>query len=240
MNYVKSDLTDLAHGFFTRDGGVSKGAFATLNVKNGIGDNDENVDQNRFRCARLLDLNAKNLVFLNDLDHSNKIAVADLFDAGSEINGYDGVITLDKDVAVGLSVADCLPIIFTDQKGSFAGVIHAGWRGLKNGVIEAMTDKIITGFGIKAKDVIAIIGPSVAPESYEVKNDVAVQFNQKYIHVDNVIITLDMWAIAEDKLKKAGIQQIDNLKINTMVDERFYSYRRSKTETGRFMAMISL
>jgi YfiH family protein len=142
--------------------------------------------------------------------------------------------------------ADCLPVLLCDRSGSVVAAVHAGWRGLCDGVIEAA----ITNMAVQPPDILAWLGPAIGPQAFEVGPEVRQQFIDKEAEAEIAFSALgnkwlcDIYAIAQQRLRKAGVSQIYGGGINenfcTYTDKaRFFSYRRDQI-TGRMASLIWL
>jgi hypothetical protein len=195
--------------FTTRRGGVSEGPFASLNLGLATDDEDERVRVNRERV--LARTGAARLAQGYQV-HGTAIAV----DAEARVEA-DGQVTTRPGVAAIVLTADCLPVALAGPES--IGVVHAGWRGLAEGVLEA---------GVAATGAVAAaIGPGIGPCCYEVGDDVRAVFG-------TTERTLDLKAVARARLRAAGVAEIHDCGLCTACDaERFFSHRRDRGVTGR-------
>jgi YfiH family protein len=159
-------LPGIAHGFFTRDGGVSSGLYATLNVGLGSQDARDAVIENRARVARALGV-ADHALAMPYQVHSPDVVVVEEPWPHGEGPHADAVVTARPGLAVGVATADCGPILFADAKGHAVGAAHAGWKGAFGGVIEA-TVAAMERLGAARGDIVAVLGPTISAEAYEV------------------------------------------------------------------------
>ena len=195
--------------FTTRRGGVSEGAFASLNLGLWTDDDSGCVQLNRERVqaqAGVARLAQGRQV------HGTRVVVD-----GEGIEEADGQVTTKPGVAALVLVADCLPVALAGSEG--VGVVHAGWRGLAAGVLET---------GVEAAGAVcAAIGPGIGPCCYEVGDDVRAVFG-------TTERTLDLKAIARARLEAAGVRDVHDCGLCTSCDaERFFSHRRDRGVTGR-------
>jgi polyphenol oxidase len=195
--------------FTTRRGGVSEGAFASLNLGLWTDDDSDNVRVNRERVRE--QAGAQRLAQGRQV-HGARIVV----DAAG-IEEADGQVTTVHDVAAVVLTADCLPVALVGPGA--VGMVHAGWRGLAAGVLEA---------GVAATGAVAAaIGPGIGPCCYEVGDDVRAVFG-------TTERTLDLKAIARERLRAAGVEAVHDCGLCTACDaERFFSHRRDRGVTGR-------
>ena len=214
---------DLA--FTTRQGGVSEGPFESLNLGLKTDDEPERAEENRRRACAALGADPAALT-LNYQVHSATVNRAVAASRGVE---GDALWTDEPGVPIAALTADCLPIGLarTNGTGPALAVVHAGWRGLLGGVIQ---NAVATLGG----DVAAIVGPAIGPCCYEVGDEVAApyrdRFGDRVLHGRN----LDLWQAAELALREAGCERVERLDLCTAHDEeRFFSHRRDRGRTGR-------
>jgi YfiH family protein len=195
--------------FTTRRGGVSEGPFASLNLGLWTDDDVGRVRDNRERVRE--QAGVERLAQGRQV-HGTRVVVD-----GQGVEEADGQVTTEAGVAAVVLVADCLPVALAGSEG--VGVVHAGWRGLAAGVLEA---------GVEAAGAVcAAIGPGIGPCCYEVGDDVRAVFGATER-------TLDLKAIARARLEAAGVREIHDCGLCTSCDaERFFSHRRDRGVTGR-------
>jgi YfiH family protein len=195
--------------FTTRRGGVSDGPFASLNL--GLW-TDDDVGRVRDNCERVREQAGVERLAQGRQVHGTRVVVD-----GQGVEEADGQVTTEAGVAAVVLVADCLPVALAGSEG--VGVVHAGWRGLAAGVLEA---------GVEAAGAVcAAIGPGIGPCCYEVGDDVRAVFGATER-------TLDLKAIARARLEAAGVREIHDCGLCTSCDaERFFSHRRDRGVTGR-------
>ncbi|WP_198372268.1 peptidoglycan editing factor PgeF [Roseomonas rosulenta] len=162
-------LPGLAHGFFTRRGGVSGGGFAALNCSLSGRDDPDAVRENRRRAADALGLPGTALVGLTQV-HGDAVAVLDEPWPEDARPQADAVVTRRPGLALGIVTADCAPVLFADTAAGVIGAAHAGWRGAVAGVLEATVDAMVA-IGARRGRIVAAIGPCIRQPSYEVAAD---------------------------------------------------------------------
>lgn len=248
ITYYTSSLLrefNVKHAWFTRGGGVSTGKYRSLNFKNGTGDSADNVELNRKRACLVAGFDPEKLVFANGLKHSNKSKLVTLSDAGEDINGFDALVCSTSDVPIGLSVADCVAVFLSDVDGTVVSVIHVGWRGLVEGVIQHTVNKI-SSLGIRYSNIIAAIGPANQVETYEFSEEDLKPLNRVFPEQEIIKRVSSKWYVdvprgCELKLRDCGVSKIDNLGINSFLNRKeFFSFRGEKPVTGRNGAVVSL
>jgi YfiH family protein len=246
-----SAIKGIRHAFFTRDGGVSQGLYATLN--GGIGSNDapERVGENRARMAAALGVAPDRLLSLYQI-HSPKIVVAQTPWTREARPRADAVVTQVPGLALGVSTADCGPVLFADPQVGVIGAAHAGWRGALNGVLEA-TVAAMEKLGARRGQMTVALGPMIRQPNYEVGPEFVDRFiaadpdNRRYFQSsarDNHAM-FDLAGYVTRQLERAGIVQIEDLGVCTYAEpERFYSYRRAtqraEPDYGRHINAIAL
>ena len=246
---------DVRHAFFTRQGGVSKGLFAALNVGLGSGDAPDHVRENRRRAAQLFDLEENALLTTYQV-HSPKVKIVEEpWLPGKAAPQVDAMATRRRGLALGILTADCAPILLADAKAGVIGAAHAGWKGAIGGVIEA-TIEAMTSLGAQPKRIVAAVGPCIAQDSYEVGPEFPAPFvaeepmNGRFFRADESADGEPRWRFdlsgyVTDKLARLGLAEVDALPHDTCADERhFFSYRRAclrgETDYGRGLSAIVL
>ncbi|MFQ5348501.1 MAG: peptidoglycan editing factor PgeF [Rhodothalassiaceae bacterium] len=237
----------VAHGFFTRRGGVSEGLYASLNVGRGSGDDATHVAENRERARRAL--GAARLVTPYQV-HAAQVHVLDgPEDAGSDLPHADALVTTRRGVAIGVVTADCVPILLVDAAAGVIAAVHAGWRGAVAGIATA-TVAAMRRLGADTSRIRAAIGPAIAQTSYEVGAEVRNAFLAARPGADRFFIAgrkdrfqLDLPGFVAAELASAGLAMIEDLGCDTCADrERFFSYRRSsrlgEPDYGRQLSAI--
>ena len=170
-----SRLAGVRHAFFTRSGGVSDGVYATLN--GGVGSNDApaKVEENRARMAAALGVAPERLLTAYQI-HSPDVVVADAPWTREARPRADAIVTRMPGLALGVSTADCAPLLFADAQAGVIGAAHAGWRGAFSGVIEA-TVAAMENLGAARERITAALGPTIRQPNYEVGPEFVARFN---------------------------------------------------------------
>ncbi|MGY8666379.1 peptidoglycan editing factor PgeF [Bradyrhizobium sp. UFLA05-109] len=245
-----SAVPGLRHAFFTREGGVSSGIYAALN--GGLGSNDDPalVAENRRRMAEHVGVRPEHFISLHQI-HSPDVLVTDgAWPSGPRPKG-DAIVTRTPGLALGVSTADCGPVLFVDPNARVIGGAHAGWKGALTGVLESTIDAM-EKLGAERGRIIAAVGPLIRQESYEVGNEFVARFIE--VDADNAVFFIpsvreghamfDLAGFIRIRLEAAGILMIDDLGLDTYADERFFSYRRSvhrkEPDYGRHIHAIAL
>jgi hypothetical protein len=246
-----SAISGIRHGFFTRDGGVSEGVYATLN--GGVGSNDQpsRVRENRARMAAALDVAPERLLTAYQI-HSPDVVVAGQPWPYHTRPRADAIVTKTPGLAIGVSTADCGPVLFADPQARVIGAAHAGWRGALAGVLEATLGAMET-LGAERSRISAALGPMIRQPSYEVGPELVARFvaadrqNARFFSSATRAghSLFDLPGFIAHRLETAGIGQIEDLGHCTCADPaRFFSYRRttqrSEPDYGRHINAIAL
>jgi len=219
----------------TRIGGVSKGHYDSLNVAAHVEDSMDVVNENRERL-----INAANLpsepVWLDQV-HGTDIVELDESIPSPPI-AADGAMTSKQGVVCAVMTADCLPLFLTSKDGRSVGVIHAGWRGLADGIVE----KAVLALNDSPDNVIAWAGPCISNQHFEIGAEVREQLDgmdSAYTASENSgKYYADLYQLVGERLKNSGVSQYSHSEYCTFRDkDLFYSYRRDKV-AGRFVSLI--
>lgn len=244
-------LPGIRHGFFTRQGGVSQGVFASLNCGLGSGDDPEAVRVNRDRAMAALDLSGAALATAYQV-HSARVSVVETPFAVETRPRVDGLVTRHPGVALGILAADCTPVLFADPGARIVGAAHAGWRGALGGVLEATVEAMVA-LGARRAVIHAAIGPCITQDSYEV----GPEFSGAFLADDpsNVMFfkpsmraghfMFDLPGYIAKRLAALGLAATDRLRRDTYAEAPlFFSYRRATHEGagdyGRGLSAIVL
>lgn len=239
----------IRHGFFTRQGGVSEGIYAGLNVGVGSNDEPEKVAENRARVAQWFGQPVEKLATVHQVHSPDVVVVDGSYDG--ERPKVDAMVTTVPGVILGVLSADCGPILFADGKAGVIGAAHAGWKGVLTGVLENTIEAMVS-LGAARENITAVLGPSIGPASYEV----GPEFVERFLGVDAAYkaffkpsnkpghAMFDLPSLTIKRLKDAGVQA-HSLDLDTYPDaERFFSYRRTthagEPDYGRQISAISI
>jgi polyphenol oxidase len=212
--------------FTTRQGGVSEGPYASLNLGRRTGDDVERVDENRRRACAEVGAAAE-LLALNYQHHSADVHRA-LAGSRGERKG-DGLWTEERGLPVVALAADCLPIALARSNGAVpaVAVLHAGWRGLLGGVVASGVEAL-GGGGLAA-----IVGPAIGPCCYEVGDEVAEPFRARFGPDVVRERRLDLWTSGERALRAAGVTRVERVDLCTACNpDLFFSHRRDGKPRG--------
>ena len=244
-------LTGIRHGFFTRAGGVSSGLYASLNGGLGSRDDAGKVLENRARMAAALGVEPRRLLTAYQT-HSPNVVVAEAPWTTENRPRADAIVTRMRALAIGVTTADCGPVLFAEPRAGVIGAAHAGWRGALTGVIEA-TIAAMERLGAAQRQIRAAIGPMIRQGNYEVGPDLVERFRADDPASSRFFgparrdghAMFDLAGYIAARLKRAGITEVEDVGLCTYADpEQFFSYRRTthraEADYGRHVNAIAL
>jgi YfiH family protein len=242
----------LAAGFTTRNGGVSRPPYNSLNLAYHTEDARYNVEGNRSTLTRAFDLQPHQLLTVNQV-HGNDILVVDHpnYDLCHFLTvECDAVVTNQTDIMIGVLVADCFPVLLFDPDRRAAAVVHAGWRGAAAGILKKAVDSMENVFECRPARIFAAVGPGIGAHNYIVDRPVRDAFRRGSGNWQQIAEEVDLgqWRLDLRKscllqLQDAGLSEsnIDAAEECTCCHrEMFFSYRRDKGQTGRQMGFVLL
>ncbi|WP_447832398.1 peptidoglycan editing factor PgeF [Aeromonas salmonicida] len=228
----------------TRDGGVSQGVFAGLNLGAHVGDEVARVEANRARLQQAAQIPGP----LNWLNQVHGTAVHQVSNQYDVVPDADAACAHEAGLACIVMTADCLPVLFCDRAGTVVAAAHAGWRGLlgneQGGVLEAS----IQAMGCNPADILAWLGPAIGSGAFEVGGEVRDAFMAQQAEAEAAFVPssnegkwlADIYLLARLRLARAGVGAVYGGEFCTLGDgERFYSYRRDG-QTGRMASLVWL
>jgi polyphenol oxidase len=232
--WLKAPNISSIHGFSTRLGGFSSGAFDSLNL-GGSEDNKEKISRNRQLALKALKLQHHKLITLKQI-HSNRVCLAsEGFQEG------DALVTNKPGIALAVSVADCYPILFEDSKNKIIAAVHAGWRGTVGGIVKNTLEKMFE-LGAEPSQIRAAIGQGISLKRFEVGDEVIKQFRDAGFddaYFENKHI--DLAACNKKWMLDLGVNENNIWHLNRCTfEEDFFSYRRDKGKTGRMWGVICI
>ena len=248
---VLSQQAGIAHGFFTRRGGVSEGIYASLNCGPGSKDDRAAVTENRRRVAAHLGVAPSHLLTAHQHHSTDAIVVTEpwTFDTMPKA---DALVTATPGIAVAALAADCAPVLFADPKARIVAAAHAGWKGALGGILESAV-AAMERLGARRADIHAVLGPCIGPGAYEV----GPEFEQRFIDTSNDYLRFfkridagtrphfDLPAFVLHRLSKLGLKEVESQSRCTYSDEAgLFSYRRTthrrEADYGRQISAIVL
>ncbi len=250
--YFKSDLLEeiegITHCFTTRCGGESRGNIEGLNLGFRCGDNFESVRANYFLVAEDMGFAFEKITAGNQT-HSANIKIITEEDAGkgvsceSDIRDVDGLVTNIKNLPLVVYYADCVPVLLADSNVGVVAAVHSGWRGTVAGITRNAVGIMASRFGADPANIKVAIGPSIGPCCFETGEEVALQFDERFVAKYDDKFKVDLWKANMDILEGCGIKRenIDVLRLCTICNnDMLYSYRVHKDSTGRMGAFIMI
>lgn len=246
----------IIHAFSTRIGGVSQPPFDALNLGMHVGDQLNNVIENRRRYCEALGLEVENLTSGEQI-HSDKIRVVTGHDRGCGVYSYDtafpgtdGFVTNEPGVILSSYYADCVPLFVFDPVKRVVGLAHAGWKGTIKRIGARTIETMADAFGTRAYDCLVGIGPSIGQCCYEVDERVVTALQTEFPEWERLVKAkqngrwdLDLWNTNRQVFIDAGVQpvniEVSNLCTSCRVD-LFFSYRGENGKTGRMASIITL
>ncbi len=244
-------LSGVAHGYFTRLGGVSEGVYATLNGGAGSHDTASAVAENRARMAAALGVAAERLAVPYQVHSPDALAISDHWAADARPR-CDGIATATPGLALGVTGADCGMILLADPEARVVGAAHAGWKGALTGIVEA-TVAAMERLGASRCAIQAALGPCIAQASYEVGPEFVAAFAAAGEDTRRFFVAsrkpghsmFDLSGYIAERAERAGVGGFEDLRLDTYADERrFFSYRRTthrkEPDYGRLVSAIVL
>lgn len=258
---VLKDIPFIIHGFSTKLGGVSEGVFTSMNlafVSAGQEDIKENVINNYELISKSIGIDSKSIVISKQL-HNTNIRKVTLDDMGKglykevDYNDIDGLITNIPGISLVTIYADCVPIYLIDVKCKAIGLVHSGWKGTVKHISSLAINKMKQEYGTNPEDLVAVIGPSICKDCYEISEDVAKEFKSSFIDNKYNINTLtkkqngkyqcDLWNANKYVLLEAGVlpKNIHLSNVCTSCNSNiFHSHRKTKGQRGSLAAFLSI
>jgi YfiH family protein len=257
---VLSQYPFLRHGFSTRLGGVSNGIFATMNFgvdTSPYQDEPDHIRENYRRIAKSLDVDPDSFVISRQV-HKTNIRVVTEHDRGkgltvpTDYEEIDGFITNQPNLTLVTKYADCVPLYFVDPKNKAIGLTHSGWRGSVKIIGKITVERMHETFGSNPEDIVAVIGPSICPECYEIGEEVADEFKKAFpynwqegilIAKDNEKYLCNLWAANHTVLAEAGLHP-ENIHISGVCtccnSDLLFSHRKTEGKRGSLAAFLAI
>ncbi len=245
----------LKNGFSTKIGGVSTGDLASMNLGITRGDSKENIIENFTRIADAIGFDVKDIV-MTAQTHTDNVLIADKNNKGKGIfediayTDVDGLITNEKNVVLAAFFADCVPICLVDKKNKAIGVCHSGWRGTHKMIAKKTIEMMGENYGSNPKDIIAVIGPSICVDCYEVSKDVADEFISLMPDKKDIIMypkndkyMLNLWEINRQIILSAGVL-MENISVSDVCTchnyKTLFSHRASQGKRGNLGVFLTI
>jgi len=228
-------LPGIRHGFFTREGGVSSGIYASRNCGLGSDDDRAAVLENRARTAADMGVAPERLITPRQA-HTPHVAVTSSAWPEDNPPEADAIVSREPGLAIGVLAADCAPVLFADADAGVVGAAHAGWRGALGGVLAA-TIREMEALGAGRERIHAAVGPTISAQVYEVGEEFRASFlaqapdNEALFHTPpgSARPHFDLPAYVCARLAADGLQHVTNVALCTYQNESlFFSYRRAR------------
>lgn len=240
----------------TRHGGVGKGNYASFNINCYCGDQWENIEANRASLCQMLGIDEWHLVYPHQT-HGDAVAVIDRQwmeklspEVGPKgcLEGIDAVMTNLSGVCIGVSTADCIPILLYDATHHACCAVHAGWRGTVKRIVQKAVEALASTYGTSPQQLKAVIGPGISLKSFEVGDEVYEQFAQAGFDMASIACKyekwhIDLWECNKRQLMEVGVPETDIhvAGICTYIHhDDFFSARRLGINSGRIFSGIML
>ena len=243
-----ANIKGAQHGFFTKNGGVSTGVYASLNCSPSSDDKPENVRENRQRVLKALDMQNVKLFGVNQI-HSKQVHHITSTQDVDFPNG-DALVTTQKGIALSVLGADCTPILFASKNANIIAAAHAGWRGAVNGIVESVVQKMLE-LGAQRESIVACIGPTIHQAAYQVQDDFINELTTlSDFKVDAFLdrkekgVFFDLPSYLLKQCQRSEIEASDIGLDTYSLSDDFFSYRRNThqklTDYGRQISVIGL
>jgi len=236
--WLLADRDRCAHGFFTRNGGVSSGIYSSLNVGFGTGDDPSSIAANRRRVAAALGAGDVLLATPHQTHSDRAIYAKEGWEPDARPQA-DGVVTDRPGVILGVLTADCGPVLFADSRAGIIGAAHAGWRGATGGILEA-TVAAMEKLGAKRDGIRAVLGPTIRQESYEIGPELErplleldgnnTRFLRPSTREGHAMFDLPAYILA--RLAAIGVEARETGQCTYANSAEFFSYRRMTHDRG--------
>jgi len=258
---VLSEIPFIIHGFSTRLGGVSTGMFSSMNLGSDscpYQDDPQNIRENILIMAESIGVDPESLV-LSDQVHKTNIRIVDENDRGKgfmrprDYKEIDGLITDTPNITLVTKYADCVPLFFVDPKRKAVGLSHSGWKGTVGRIGMITVREMNRAFGSKPEDIIAVIGPSICAECYEIGEEVAEEFRKAFSingNDENILSVnargryqCNLWEANRRVLSDAGLLP-ENIHISGVCtccnSDLFFSHRKTRGQRGSLAAFLAI
>jgi polyphenol oxidase len=236
---ILSAVPGINHAFTTRNGGVSVGPYASMNLSATIGDSVDAVTENRDRLADVLGV-GKSTIRLQTQIHGGTVERL-THNTGSEPLSADAFLTSELGVPAIVGIADCVPVLLATRDGRAVGAVHAGWRGAVAGVVSNAIDSMANWYDANPAELCAAIGPAIGSCCFEVGEEVAGSIPEEFVVRNQTKPHVDLPGFVQHQLVSSGIapDRIDVTEICTKCrPDLCFSHRGGEGNTGRMVGAI--
>lgn len=239
----------------TREGGVSEGNYGCFNLNPYCGDSPAHVKENKDRLCAQLNIEEERLILPHQVHNDASLIIDEPFFALSSqqraaaLEGVDALITRQRQTCIGVSTADCVPILLFDQKQRVAAAVHAGWRGTVKKIVSKTLETLFSSFQTRAEDLKVVIGPSISQPVFQVGPEVYDAFceagfpMQDFAYPQQDKWYIDLWGTNHYLLDKAGVP-LENIQVAGICTyqnhEEYFSAHRLGIDSGRLFTGILL
>jgi len=238
----------VVHAVFSRLGGTSRGAYASLNVGHTVGDDPDAVEANHEAIYALLGTTAERVVTAHQV-HGHRVARVSRREGGTVIRETDALISNDPGTMLLLRFADCTPVLISAPSCGAVGLAHAGWRGTVQHIAAHAVRAMCEAYGCVPADCLVGIGPAIGPCCYQVGPEVIAEVRARFCDAEGLFshhtpdgrAHFNMAAAIEQQLREVGVTHIAHSGLCTRCHrDTFFSHRGDRGHTGRFAACIGL
>lgn len=250
LRYFTFDIfpASVLQAVFTRQGGVSPQPWASLNVGGGIGDDPDRVRENRCRSFAALGRTRESIFDVWQVHSADAVYARAPRPPDEPYRKADIILTDRPEVTLFMRFADCVPILFHDPQRGVIAIAHAGWLGTVRQTARAAVQAMQTYCGSHPGDVLAVVGPSIGPDHYQVGADVIEKVRESFgpqadavLHSDDGRVHFDLWTANRLQLEGAGVKKIEVAGLCTACNlQDWFSHRAEKGHSGRFGALLAL
>ncbi len=247
MQYVKFKIFDgyhdlIGHGVSTREGGVSTGGFATLNLGIGLGDSEENLEENYRRFAEAVGFDM-NKMWMAKQEHTDGVMAVNEAGKGfrEPVGGVDAFITNVPGVPLVARMADCQAVLIFDPILKVVASVHSGWKGNAKNILGKTVAKMKSEFGVDPRNLLIGVSQSLGPDHAEFDNPFDELPEEMHKFVDGRLV--DLWKCSEEQLVAEGVlsKNIEFSRRCTVCEsEEFFSHRKGKGTEGRMAGVVWL
>lgn len=232
----------------TRLGGVSEGFYGSFNINTYCGDTPEHIAANKKRLARRLHIPATHILMPHQV-HGDRVKRIDedfLLEDAESLEGYDAMMTWTPGICIGVSTADCTPILLYDAKRRTCAAVHAGWRGTVKRIVQKTIERMGINYATEPQDLHAVIGPCISIKNFEVGDEVYEAFANEGFDMNTISKKYEKWHIDlpecnRQQLLGAGVPA-RNITVSPvctfMQSDSYFSARRLGIQSGRIFTAI--
>lgn len=239
----------------TRRGGYSEGNYSDFNINQFCGDAENAVLLNRISLCRELNIGQSRLVMPHQIHGTeSRVIGRDFLEKNSneqqqELEGVDALLTQERDICIGISTADCVPVLLFDSTQKIIAAIHAGWRGTQKRIVSTTVKRMQKQFQTNATDIQAVIGPSISLDAFEVGDEVYRNFKDAQFPMDKIARRIDnkwhidLWEANKLQLMESGVGE-ENINVAGICTyshfSEYFSARRMGINSGRIFSGIMI